>query len=265
MTPDTEELLSDYKKHLSVAFHYISQDPMIKHVRPEISDSSEKIFSKLKSCNSSSTWAFTIDPPWIVQIRKDRYFGDCDASLAIGGEMRVVNSAFDRYNFYVSIIRNYWGPKNLTVYDSCCEANCRGINRIVRRFHFDTDGGIKDTLETKSHVQFGGICHEETAIREQIGKSVHYCLDNKLDIPRLPYPPIDIILLFDILIRQFETEINKDFVGKSEWIHIVRTTEDFRLKNYYREISNYYQKKETGRADSRKTLFETMCDEDFCF
>jgi hypothetical protein len=259
-----EKYYSSYRDYLLKAFLYISRDPIISRGCKEIAESSIRIYSRLDSSRPSSSWGFEINPPWIIHVKEDDYFDKFGASLVIGGRIVVRNSSFDEYNSYASIIRNYWSTGTSgTAYSSCCEANSKDSSRMVRRFHFDTGVGKQSILETKSHMQFGGICDEEEAIAKHDGKKLHYCLDHKLKIPRLPYPPIDIVILFDLLIRQFNTVIDKEFAEKKEWIELVRTSEDFRLRKYYDKIGSYYEGKRTKQRI--RTLFEAMCEEDFCF
>lgn len=154
------------------------------------------------------------------------------AIIVIGREIEVGNNEFKKFNFYVSIIRNCFSSnKSKSKYISCCEGFCKNDSSVVRRFHFDISIRIPEIFETKSHLQFGGICHEQSAFFEYYGSNLHYCLDNRIDIPRLPYPPLDIITLLDIFLRQFNTSIDYTFEKKKEWIDLVRKSEDFQLKN----------------------------------
>jgi hypothetical protein len=256
-------LIAKYRRHLMKAFFYIAQDPTI-NTCAGMADSSSRAYGKLKAC-TDDTWSFRIDPPWIIPIRgKKGYFENEKAALVVGGEITATNSVFSKYNFFMSIIRSHNNSDD-RMYDSCCEEQKKGDNRIVRRFHIDTGEGKELTLEPKSHVQFGGLCHEKQAIENYYGKPLHYCLDNKLDIPRMPYPPFDIILLLDLVLRQFETAIEKGFVEKAEWRKFVKGSEDFRLREYYYQIKSYYENKEANRAANEKTLFETLCDTHFHF
>jgi len=264
MNATTSTLISDYKKHLMDAFFYIARDPTINKCAG-IAGSSFQVYGKLKSCPNNS-WTFQIIPPWIIPIMgKKGYFENDQATLVIGGEISVTDCIFSKYNFFVSIVRNHNNSENDRTYDSCCEEQKKCVNRIVRRFHFDTGAGKEFTLETNSHIQFGGLCHEKGAVEKYYGKPLHYCLDNKLDTPRIPHPPLDIILIFDLIIRQFETAVEREFVEKSEWINLVRGSEDFRLRKYYDQIEKYYKNKTAKHSKYRKTLFETMCDKDFEF
>ncbi len=256
----------EYKKLLSHFFFHMHTSREINASNTNLSDLSIKLYSGLKKTDEN--WSCTLNPSWIIPITKNKYFIENYAAyLVIGGEIEVDNNNFKKFNFYISIIRrSKSSDPNNSKYLSCCERDHYNEPRVVRRFHFDTGAGIPELLETKSHLQFGGICHEKLAVYEYERKDIHYCLDNKLYIPRLPYPPLDIITLLDIILRQFNTSIDHAFERKKEWIKLVSRSEDFRLKKYYNQINNYFKQKEVGtRKVNPKTLFQNLCEEDCVF
>lgn len=255
---------TEFKKLLIDFLKLIRTSKEIWSGNSAIADSSTSLYSILKAADDDS-WSLYFDPPWIVPITKDDYFEDNSAYLVIGGEIKVDHGDVKKFNFYFSIIRSSHSSmefKKKILCLSCCERDFKDKSRIVRRFHFDTGEGIPEILKAKSHLQFGGICHEHQAIKEFEGVDLHYCLDNKMKIPRFPFPPIDIIILLDILLRQFETSIDRSFVEKSEWRRLVRKSEDFRLCRYYFRIHDYFLQKRTRDRRSLKTLLEYLCDKD---
>jgi len=257
------KLFIDFLKHMHTSKEVYTANKAIPNY-------AISLYSTLKGADDDS-WYLRIDPPWIVPITEDDYFERYGSYLVIGGEIQVEERKLRKYNFYVSMVRNSnSSEESKHGYLSCCEkdARTRAKSRIVRRFHFDTGKGIPEILEPRSHIQFGGICHEEQAIREYEGVDLHYCLDNKIRIPRFPYPPIDIVILLDILLRQFKTSIDRSFLEKPEWLKLVRRSEDLRLQRYYSRINEYYQGKKTNEGKKRvklKTLFETLCENECIF
>jgi len=264
-----EAYLVEFKKLFIDFFKHMYASKEVHAAKTAIPSYSISLYSMLKDADDDS-WFLSIDPAWIVPIKEDDYFGN-GAYLIIGGEIQVDEREFKKYNFYFSIVRSsHSSEESKNRYLSCCEKRTciKKKGRIVRRFHFDTGKGIPETLEARSHLQFGGICHEEQAIREYEGVDVHYCLDNKIRIPRFPYPPIDIVVLLDILLRQFETSIDRSFLEKAEWVKLVRRSEDLRLQRYYSRINEYYRRKKTEEGRKRvklKTLFETLCENECIF
>ena len=114
-------------------------------------------------------------------------------------------------------------------------------------------------------MQFGGSCNrDEEAVRLKEDAELHYCLDNLIEIPRFPYPPIDIILLLDILLRQFDTKVDRGFVEDPSWLRLVLRSEDFRIKAYYKKINDYFRHKGNIQPPI-KTLFESLCEKDCGF
>lgn len=222
--------LAEFKKLLIDFFKHIYSSKEFWAENRAMYDSSISLYSKLKGADDDS-WSVNIDPPWIVNIVDDDYFEKYDAYLVIGGEIEAGNGKFQKYNFFFSIVRNsHSSEESKNRFLSCCEKNpdTKNKSRIVRRFHFDTGKGKPGILEANSHMQFGGICHEGQAVRKFEGADLHYCLDNKIEIPRFPYPPIDIIVLLDILLRQFRTSIDRSFLEKKNglnWLEEVKISD----------------------------------------
>lgn len=256
---------SEYKKLLVKFFQHLRNSKEIWSAGTNIYDSASSLHSILKDADENSLW-ISIDPPWVIPIINDPYFEQYDAYLVLGGEIKVSEKKFEKYNFYCSIVRRATASnESKKKYNSSCElGDFKNYCRIVRRFHFDTGEGIPENLETKSHLQFRGICQEKLAITNYEKVDLHYCLDNKIRVPRFPYPPISIIELLDILLRQFRTSVEETFIKKKEWAKLVIRSEDFRLEKYYSQISDYYKRKNI-KDIKPKTLFETLCEEDCIF
>jgi hypothetical protein len=278
MTEKPAVNIEEYKIHLQKAFWYISKDPYINAARGinTVIKSSEQVFSKIKTSKSKDYWAFQIEPPWIIPIKNaEGYFKPNEAFLVIGGEVAVNKGIIIKENYYLTIIKERSPKKDdqtetrvevetEKVYHSCCEKEHTQEHRIVRRFHFDKGPGAPDKHETNNHVQFGGSIEDLASFCQYVGGGqLHYCLDNNLDPPRLPYPPLDIVLILHLFLQQFQTSIKKTFLETPEWLCLVRKSEDFQLRYYYDQILKYYSDKEDGRISKVTTLFETMCNPDF--
>ncbi len=263
MTQSAEDI-EDYKNHLQKAFWHILQDYSIRSATDcsTIAISCGQIYQKLKTNKSAKYWSFTINPPWIIPIRgSEGYFSANEAYLVIGGEFTVKDFVIVTENYYLTIIRKY-NTKEL--YDSCCEENNNKKNRIVRRFHFDKCEGASEKHEANNHVHFGGTIEDLESFSHYVGgEGIHYCLDNHLDPPRLPYPPLDFVLIVDLFLHQFQTPISKNFLNTNEWIEIVKKSEDFQLRQYYDAIIKYYNDKTNKRIDKHLTIFKKLCEKGF--
>lgn len=219
----------EYKNHLQVFFEYIFNNGDINVKCPQISGYAKRIFSKLKSYKDDANWSLSIDPPWIISIENDKDFRNRSAYLLISGKVEVRNAAFTFYSFSVCIVID---------------------SKIVRRFHFDVDTGISTILKPKCHMQYGGKAFEQNFMPD-----LNYSVDPGIKKPRFPFPPIDIILLLDLALRQFGTSIGQKFVEEAFWKSLVKQSERIRLNDYYYQIQQYF---DNLNADKR-TLFEKLC------
>lgn len=93
--------------------------------------------------------------------------------------------------------------------------------RVMLRFHFDM--AAKGVSELKDHLQVGGV--------SQAGE---YCwLPSQIDVPRFPYPPVDLFLICELIGANFyEKEYNR-LRTDSTWIGQIRRSQVRLLKEYY--------------------------------
>lgn len=258
---DLKTLFLDFFKHLFTNNEIYASNS-------ELGTTCLTLHSKLKA-TGDGTWCINFDPPWAIDIIKNKYFGGQKvAYLLVGGIVNVENYSFKNYGFYVTIIRNsYSKSKRKRCLTSCCEKHFRKESRIVRRYHFDVAHANLKTYETISHFQFGGIHNkDQIAVLKKEGVPLHYCLDNQLDIPRFPYPPIGFIMLLDMLLRQFQTSIDTSFIESNNWLNLVSKSENFRISSYYEKISQYLKNKPRDIKNSEiKTLFGYLCSDKCVF
>ncbi len=110
--------------------------------------------------------------------------------------------------------------------DSCCLVHFGNLKRIVRRFHFDHQPG--ENQRPATHIQFGGN-FPTTDINTT---NLHYCLHNSLDNPRIPYFPMDLVLLLDMAIRDFKTPL-ASFAKESGWKSLVQKSQRIWWSDYF--------------------------------
>jgi len=268
MSANPQKYFRDLKALFMDFFKYLYTSSQIYTSSHELYEISSMLFTQLRGASDGS-WSLNFDPPWAFDIVEDRYFSETRAAyLLVGGIIEVENFTFRKYDFSVSIIRNSQSSmKTKRLLVSCCEKHYNKESRIVRRFHFDTGEGKPENYESSSHMQFGGLFdRDKTAVMEKENASLHYCLDNLIDIPRFPYPPIDIIVLLDLLLRQFKTLIDRSFIETGTWLDLVNRSENFRLWSYYKQIHRYFEQKGKNRKNTQnRTLFEFLCDQDCTF
>lgn len=208
--------------------------------------------NELEDKDFSEDWCFEFDPHWEVKLGNsedaDRMgmgrpdFGDSGGFAVIGGNVKVENGSFKQYSFSLSILvdsdaelRGESDSDNAE--DPCCwNSESRNVEpyqwRQARRFHFDIDLGDNEN-ESKpiSHLQFGGNSQIGNTPE---GKSIHYC-SSPLDKPRIPYPPMDPVLLLHMLITQYPTISS---ANQGTWYDQVTSSEELLWDGYHNWLSN---------------------------
>lgn len=220
--------VAEYKQHLENFLKFMCNNQDINANYANIPKTSSNVLSKLKAFRDETSWSMSITPAWDIGIENDLNFGRRKGQLLIGGRIEVKDSKLAFYSFSVSIVEN---------------------SRIIRRFHFDVDTGAKAEEERpKCHMQYAGDAQNEIE-----HAAVTYDLDHWLIKPRLPFPPIDIVLLLDLMLRQMGTAIGRKLVEEPFWKSLVRESERFTIRDYYSQIDRYFG------SSSKSTLFETLC------
>lgn len=205
----------------------------------------------LEDIDFSGDWSFEFDPHWEVKLgnreEADRMgierpdFGDSDAFGVIGGNVNVEYGEFKQYSFSLSILvesaAELRGDSDSDeAEDPCCwngyddEPGCDW--RLARRLHFDIDLGNNDN-ESKpiTHLQIGGNSQIQSTPE---GHSVHYC-SSPLDKPRVPYPPMDPVLLLHMLITQYPTISS---ANQGTWYDQVTSSEELLWDGYHNWLAN---------------------------
>jgi hypothetical protein len=95
------------------------------------------------------------------------------------------------------------------------------------------------------HIQYGGKASELS--------DYHYCQDSWLEKPRLPSPPIDVLLLLYLIIRQFLPQTSEQFED-SEWVALIRKSEKLVWGAYYDRIARQLNR------NSNALLYDELCD-----
>ena len=244
--------IPEYRNHLVKAFSYIRSNPTVLRGCPHIAQLSGNISNILRDFNNPQKWKLDVDPAWVIPIESDgRNFEENEALLVLSGIMTVNNSKFEMYTFVSSIVlvsENADDANNQIPFEDYCEHKHIYRDRLTRRFHFDLAARQNGDTKPRSHFQFGG--------KEQKSHYI-YSLNPRISIPRIPYPPIDFIILFDMMLRQFRTRIRSRFYDSKEWINLVKKSESYRLKSYYDLIQNYFT------HSHRKPLSDKFSDEKF--
>ena len=111
----------------------------------------------------------------------------------------------DHPEFKAKLERNYW-------------------KRVILRFHFDRREPNGKQLEPLYHFQVGG----------RYRTSDENCwLPEQIEVPRFPYPPVDLILLCEFVLVNFFPKQSEQLRKKPEWKSLVRKSQELFLKPYF--------------------------------
>lgn len=100
--------------------------------------------------------------------------------------------------------------------------------RVISRFHFDKANhsqGKSNEYHPKYHVQTGGI-----------SKDYELCWHPKsFDVPRLPYPPMDLFLACQLVAANFFPEKYEDIKKERTWMTHLKACQNTMLLDYYQK------------------------------
>lgn len=194
-------------------------------------------------------------PDWYIKISHleipilNEDFSEHDPKILIGGIIQAKRDKIIYSTFSVTIIFTTEEPElpsstsTLNV-PSCCLKDHSNKRRIVRHFHFDFQP--ESDIEPVSHFQYGGSFPEDGPYGD-----CHYCLEHKLKIPRVFFPPMDMVLVIDLIIREFDTPL-KGFTEDQEWKNLVFESQETCWKNYWNDSMQYL------RTTQSKTFLESI-------
>lgn len=123
---------------------------------------------------------------------------------------------------------------------------------LLRKLHFDY------TKPTSSHRQPHPVFHLQqpgnlTPCLKAAGLSVEH-LHPWLSEPRLPYRPMSIALLINLVFKEFPDETSHKCIERSEWRRLVRKNEELLLDPYYEQCYQFVEKRRKGVIKGVKHL-----------
>jgi hypothetical protein len=174
----------------------------------------------------------SIDPNWEIQVDPCPIHGvNGVTKLIVGGAVSVGAGPALMQSIAVALLleshESVPAKNNMQA-----ERLARGEKVLVRRFHFDYDTSLKNPAYPRSHVQYGGKAARHTSVSD-----VHYRLYS-IDLPRIPFPPFDLVLTLDFFLHQFQTPL-QDMVEEARWINLVKESERLWLRGYYQEAADH--------------------------
>lgn len=217
-------------------------------------------------------WTLDITPNWIVRITtpehlkrvgSSRDFVIEDGYAVISGIIDVADDSFVEYSLGLTFLAQEDSEvRGGEIGAPCCWAH-RDENtewRVAKRYHFDIDPGVDESEENPnpgdgepeekpiSHLQSGGNFRTDPLPLGISSEEVHYC-SSPLDKPRLPHPPMDPILLFEMISDQYGCP---EGLKSEVWPPRIRESESMLWKRYYKRISEHLDN------DERSSLFSSL-------
>jgi hypothetical protein len=97
--------------------------------------------------------------------------------------------------------------------------------RVMLRLHFDrSDPNLEAPV---FHLQIGG--------RSRNPQRELCWFPETMDLPRLLYPPIDLVLASEVVVANFFPRTFRRLLDTGEWTSLVNSSEAFLLENFYRK------------------------------
>ena len=180
----------------------------------------------------------SIEPNITIELTSSTFCGPCGITqLSIGGEINVKNNILESQSIAVCISFAPYKEVDRTKSEThgCPQMNANTIH-IVRRFHFDYDAKVADKEWTVNHLQYGGK-FDSRFLKDDFSHC-QYSLFSKIKNPRIPTQPFDLILVFDLFLRQMPSKIS-DIHKEGQWKNMVLKSENIWLRDFYRKLASH--------------------------
>jgi hypothetical protein len=123
-----------------------------------------------------------------------------------------------------AIFRPEWDSE--TPFDKLADA------RVMLRYHFDLANPNQEG--PRYHVQAGGNARED-----------EFCwFPENLSLPRLPYPPMDLVLICQLIAANFYGQDYQAFRESAEWKGTLRKSQAHLLRGYYAACAGAIEREE---------------------
>jgi hypothetical protein len=103
--------------------------------------------------------------------------------------------------------------------------------RVIVRFHFDCRAPNVTKPEPFYHLQVGGNALDEE----------NCWFPEQLEIPRFHFPPMDIVLLSEMVLVNFFHQPSENLRKKPEWVSLVRKSQDAFQMRYFDLFDSYFK------------------------
>lgn len=242
LLPEPEELHS----HLLDQFDFLKDQGGFSSPH---SDHYESIYYDLKQSNPRNwalditpNWAFRLDlPDFIIETNPSRDFAIEDGWAIIGGNIDVSGGNYREYALHLSFLASEKEEVRGGIHGGpCC---WRGEEhdwdyRVAKQYHFDIDPGRNPNgAKPIAHFQSQGSFKQERLPTKLNNKDIHYC-STPLDKPRLVHPPMDPILLLQIISEQYG---GPESMSSEHWDPMVIDAESLLWTGYFSGVLDHLE------------------------
>lgn len=254
MTDWVKEQLPESNKlyqHLKNAFSKLDRNSeKIPGADYRVEQSLDKARRQLEKGNEDD-WSIELDPYLIFNLNSDRDFANGNGQARLGGNIEVWDGEYRMFSSSLVLAVRHPSHKDECLpegLDHCCVETGKdeaegNFYHILDRIHWDVDTGDDvDERKPVCHFQIGGKV-SNSAFNDDYEK-YHYC-SNGLDKPRIPHPPMDPILVFNMLIDQYQS---LESFNQRHWDGVVTKGETALWKPYYDATHGMV------RSDSNKVM-----------
>lgn len=245
----------DYLDNMISVFQYLINSADFRKHSPESAAILGNHLARLRSIKriGQDNWFFEISPNIELELTDKKFCGPIgETHLVIGMSMRVVDGLLEEQSIAICLVSSSDDELEEELSERyCCGSLGPAHRTVVRRFHFDFDRGQIGQDRPPSHMQYGGKFdpgHLEGNL------DYKYELFKAIDLPRLPSPPYDFPILFDMLLQQFGIK-SAEITKENAWRNIVRKSEDIWLKPYFRRVHDLL-----NSADRHSSFYEHLCE-----
>jgi len=131
----------------------------------------------------------------------------------------------------------------ITYYLAICRGD-EGKNKPLRKLHFDY-AVLKSSYRQPHPVFHFQQPGELTPAMEEAGCNIDH-LDPWLSEPRLPYRPMSLALLINLVFKEFPEEKSLNFIERTEWRTLIKKNEELLLYPYYEQCYKFVDKRKKG-------------------
>jgi len=103
--------------------------------------------------------------------------------------------------------------------------------RVIVRYHFDLRASKVKRPAPISHLQVGGDALDEE----------NCWFPKHLEIPRFHFPPMDIVLLCELVLANFFHQESENLRKTPEWVSLVRKCQDAFQLNYFKQFHSCFK------------------------